>query len=279
MSKLTGRAYTNLEFLRSPEARTIRILSEFVEPQRRFRQFGIRNTVVFFGSAKIKNPIAAKKDFKQLSIIASKKKKITPILNKELQSAEVDLRMSRYYDEAVALSTMLTKWSKTLPVSSRFSICSGGGPGIMEAANKGAIQAGGNSIGLNITLPTEQGSNKYLTPGLDFNFHYFFMRKFWFVYLAKALIIFPGGFGTLDELFEVLTLVQTKKVTKKVVIVVYGREYWNQVINFQAMVNYKTILSNDLSLIRLVDSPEEAFQYLKTELQKNFKSNETKLRL
>lgn len=265
------RAYTNLEFLRSPEARVIRILSEFLEPQRRFKKFGIVNTVVFFGSARIQESTRARKTFSKLASIINNKRGISIELRRRLKEAEVVQKMSRYYDEAMTLSRMLTAWSKTLPAAHRFSICSGGGPGIMEAANKGAMQAGGKSIGLNITLPVEQGSNRYISPGLDFNFHYFFMRKFWFVYLAKALVFFPGGFGTLDELFEVLTLVQTKKMTKKVVIVVYGEEYWNQIVNFRAMVECKTISAKDLKLFHFVNSPEEAFKYLKLELSKNFK--------
>lgn len=267
---LQQRAYTNLEFLRSPHARVIRILSEFLEPQRRFKEHGIENTVVFFGSAKIQDAIKARKKFNKLLLSTKKKGRKSIHLITKLRDAETELKMSRYYQEAMALSKMLTKWSQTLPRARRFAICSGGGPGIMEAANRGAKQAGGKSIGLNITLPSEQSSNKYLSLGLDFNFHYFFMRKFWFVYLAKALVIFPGGFGTLDELFEVLTLVQTKKVRKKVAIVVYGREYWDEVINFQAMVKYKTISMKDLNLFKLVNSPEEAFHYLKTELLRNF---------
>jgi len=265
------RAYTNLEFLRSPQARVIRILSEFLEPQRRFEHYGIENTIVFFGSAKIKDPLTARKRFKELSVSARNEGRKNVRLASKIKDAETELKMSRYYEEAMLLSKMLTKWSKTLPDHLRFAICSGGGPGIMEAANRGAKLAGGKSIGLNITLPSEQSSNRYLSPGLDFNFHYFFMRKFWFVYLAKALVIFPGGFGTLDELFEVLTLVQTKKVRKKVVIVVYGQEYWNEVINFQAMVRYKTISPQDLNLFKLVDSPQQAFQFLKTEFLRNFR--------
>lgn len=269
-NKVPDRAYINLEFLRSSEARTIRILSEFLEPQRRFKKHGVKNTVVFFGSARIKEPTIARKNFREILLRTKKAEKITARLNKKLEDIKIDVKMSQYYEEAIHLSKLLTRWSKSLSENQQFAICSGGGPGIMEAANRGALLAGGRSIGLNITLPFEQGSNQHITSGLSFQFHYFFMRKFWFVYLAKALVIFPGGFGTLDELFEVLTLVQTKKVTKKVAIVIYGKEYWNEVINFNAMMKYKTISAKDLNLFKIVDSPEEAFTYLKRELVKNF---------
>lgn len=263
--RIPDRAYINSEFLLSPEARTLRILSEFLEPQRRFRKFGISNTVVFFGSARVKHPEEAKKNLSRLS---ARLRPRSSLLRK-IEEARVDLKMSSYYKDAETLSRMLTLWSKTLDEKRQFAVCSGGGPGIMEAANKGALLAGGKSIGLNITLPFEQGQNRYITPGLGFRFHYFFMRKFWFVYLAKALVIFPGGFGTLDELFEVLTLVQTKKVTKRVLIVMYGSDYWNEVIDFDAMVRMKTIAAKDLNLLKIVNTPKEAFDILRKGITKN----------
>lgn len=270
IQQLPDRAYLDLEFLRSPEARTIRILSEFLEPKRRFTKSGVKNTVVFFGSARIKPPEIAKKNLGKIQLLIKKNRKNPSRLTKNLEDARIDIKMSRYYKEAIHLSKILSKWSKSLPNDRQFAICSGGGPGIMEAANKGASSAGGRSIGLNITLPYEQGSNQYITQGLSFRFHYFFMRKFWFVYLAKALVVFPGGFGTLDELFEVLTLLQTKKVTKKVAVVIYGKEYWSEVINFKAMLKYKTISPDEVKLFKVVDTPEEAFTYLRKELAKNY---------
>jgi uncharacterized protein (TIGR00730 family) len=178
--------------------------------------------------------------------------------------------MSKYYDEASELARLLTNWSKTLPNSKRFVICSGGGPGVMEAANKGAFQAGGRSIGMNISLPFEQFANRYISKGLSFEFHYFFMRKFWFAYLAKALVAFPGGFGTLDELMEILTLLQTAKVKKRMTVVIYGREYWDKVVNWNQMVKRGMASRKDLNLFKFCDSPREAFEYLKKSLLRNY---------
>jgi hypothetical protein len=178
--------------------------------------------------------------------------------------------MSRYYEETVELARLMTQWSVKLDDQQRFVICSGGGPGIMEAANKGAIMGGGKSIGLNISLPFEQFANPYITKDLNFEFHYFFMRKFWFVYLAKALVVFPGGFGTMDELFEVLTLLQTGKTRKKMTVVLYGSDYWTKVIDFREMVRHGMISQEDLSLFKVLDTPESAFAYLRGELRKNY---------
>ncbi|TLY33758.1 MAG: TIGR00730 family Rossman fold protein [Ignavibacteria bacterium] len=183
--------------------------------------------------------------------------------------------MARYYDDTVELTSMLTRWSKTLKGERRFVICSGGGPGIMEAANKGAALAGGDSIGLNISLPFEQKSNKYVTKDLRFEFHYFFMRKFWFLYLAKAMVMFPGGFGTFDELFEVLTLLQTKKVTKPLPVILYGRSYWNEILNFEGLVRHNTISKRDLELFRFADTPQEAYTHLRDELTKIYKNQKS----
>jgi hypothetical protein len=177
--------------------------------------------------------------------------------------------MSRYYEDARKLSAMVTKWAMSLDDDHKFVVCSGGGPGIMEAANRGALTAGGKSIGLNITLPAEQFSNPYITEGLDFQFHYFFMRKLWFVYLAKALVVFPGGFGTMDELMEALTLLQTGKVTKPLAVVIYGKKYWEEILNLKALIRYRMISRKDLNYIKMVDSPEEAFEYLKGTLMRN----------
>ncbi|MGE5646053.1 MAG: TIGR00730 family Rossman fold protein [Acidobacteriota bacterium] len=227
-------AYKNEEFLDSPDARVLRILSEYLEPYSHFRRERIRDTVVFFGSARI-------------------------------HDAEGPLR--KYYDDARTLARLLTVWSEEIKNSSRrFVVCSGGGPGIMEAANRGAAEAGGKTIGLNIGLPFEQLPNKYITPELLFEFHYFFMRKFWFAYLAKALVVFPGGFGTLDELMEMLTLVQTRKLQKKIIIVLYGSDFWKEVVNFDALVKYGTISPEDLELFQFADDPKSALEILKNGL-------------
>src|SRR5229473_7359628 len=228
-------AYLNETFLESPDARGIRILSEYLEPLSHFRDEKIQDTIVFFGSARIAEEGA----------------------------------MSPYYRDARILARLVTQWSSQIKAPfHRFVICSGGGPGIMEAANRGAAEAGGKTIGLNIGLPFEQQPNPFITPELSFEFHYFFMRKFWFAYLAKALVIFPGGFGTLDELFEVLTLAQTDKLAKKILVVIYGSEYWNRILNFQAFVDAGTISPGDLDQFKIVDTPEDAFEYLRDGLTK-----------
>jgi uncharacterized protein (TIGR00730 family) len=190
----------------------------------------------------------------------------------ELRTAQIQLDMSGYYEDCVKLAKLMTTWSSKLKDSRRFVVCSGGGPGIMEAANKGASLAGGKSIGLNISLPFEQFANPYVSPELNLEFHYFFMRKFWFMYLAKALVVFPGGFGTLDELMEVLTLIQTDKVKKKMTVVIYGTEYWTKVLDFQEMVNRGVVNAEDLKLFKFCDTPEEAFTYLKKSLSRNYLS-------
>lgn len=270
ISNRTPKAYKNLEFLSSPEARSIRLLSEFLEPLRRFRREGIRDTIVFFGSARILSERLAKK---QLNEAKRKLKTVAhpgTALKRMLEVAKINYEMSSYYEDASQLTYQLTQWSMNLVNDTRFVVCSGGGPGIMEAANKGAMKAGGKSIGLNISLPFEQSSNPFVSKGLNFEFHYFFMRKFWFVYPAKALVMFPGGFGTLDEMMEVLTLLQTKKIKKDLTVVLYGRKYWNQVINFEAMVKYGTISLSDLKLFKFADTPDEAFKILKHELTKNY---------
>jgi uncharacterized protein (TIGR00730 family) len=264
-----AKAYNNLDFLNSPEARIIRILAEFMEPRQRFRTHDIRDTIVFFGSARIKNRRDALRDLRKAEA-AARGKRATRTLLAGLRQAQMQLEMSRYYEDTVELARMLTRWSRGLKQSNRFVVTSGGGPGIMEAANKGAILAGGKSIGMNISLPFEQFANRYITPGLNFEFHYFFLRKFWFVYLAKALIVFPGGFGTLDELMEVLTLLQTDKIKKKMTVVIYGSEYWKTVLNFDEMVKRGVINHEDLKLFRFCDSPKEAFDYLKEALLRNY---------
>ncbi|OFV94658.1 MAG: Rossman fold protein, TIGR00730 family [Acidobacteria bacterium RIFCSPLOWO2_12_FULL_54_10] len=237
-------AYRNDRFLDSSDARPLRILSEYLEPLSHFRREGVRDTIVFFGSAR----------------------------------AEEGNRLGKYYNDAQTLATQLTAWSEQLPaVGRRFVVCTGGGPGIMEAANRGALEANGKTIGLNIGLTLEQWPNPYITPELSFEFHYFFMRKFWFAYLAKAMVFFPGGFGTMDELMEVLTLVQTKKLNKKIIIVLYGSKFWNDVIDFESLVRHETISREDLDLFQFADDPETAFRILQDGLTKHYLHPEIKL--
>ena len=250
-------AYQNEPFLNSPDGRLLRILSEYSEPLSRFRREQIQDTVVFFGSARFDSHDHAKARLSELRASSNPNRD-------EITRAQAALKMSRYYEDARKLASMLTDWSIKIPARRRrFVVTTGGGPGIMEAANRGAKEAGGKTIGLNINLPFEQFPNPYITPSLNFEFHYFFMRKFWFAYLAKALVIFPGGFGTFDELFEILTLAQTDKLAKKILVVIYGSEYWHNLINFQTMIDAGTISAKDLDLFKLVDTPEEGFEFLR----------------
>lgn len=266
------KAYKNLEFLSSAEARTVRILAEYYEPRARLRRNSIADTVVFFGSARLKSKKDARKELRLLKQAA--KNKNTSIYKRKIADAERNLAMSQYYEDATELSRKLTEWSLNLPTDDhRFIITSGGGPGIMEAANKGATLAGGPTIGMNISLPFEQFINKYVEPELAFEFHYFFMRKFWLVYPAKALIIFPGGFGTLDELMEVLTLIQTEKLQKKLQVVVYDEKFWNKVINFEALVEMGTISKGDLKLFSFCNTVDEAFNIITKHLSTHYLNN------
>jgi uncharacterized protein (TIGR00730 family) len=260
-------AYQNEPFLNSPDGRILRMLAEYQEPLARFRREQIQDTVVFFGSARFQGHKDAAKILANLE--QNHFSSPTAQLETDLKRAQAGLNMARYYEDARKLAYMLTKWSIQIPARRhRFVVTTGGGPGIMEAANLGAHEAGGKSIGLNIQLPFEQYPNQYITPALNFQFHYFFMRKFWFAYLAKGLVIFPGGFGTMDELFEILTLAQTDKLAKKILVIIYGSEYWNRIINFQAFVDAATVSPQDLDQFKVVDNPEEAFEYLRDGLTK-----------
>lgn len=272
------KAYKNADFLNSPDARSLRILSEFLEPLRRFRYEGIRDTIVFFGSARTRPRKEALKALQIIERRMKRSKRVDRRAREEHDQAVADVHMSRYYEDAVVLSKLLTQWSKKLFHQNRFVVCSGGGPGIMEAANRGAFLAKGKSIGLNISLPFEQYPNRYISKEFNFEFHYFFMRKFWFAYLGKAFVMFPGGFGTLDEMMEVLTLLQTSKIKKKVTLVLYGSEYWKKVVNFDAMVQSGVISKSDMDLFVFKDSPQDAFRYLTRELRKNY-PNETRTTL
>lgn len=264
------KAYENIDFLKGSYGREIRILSEFAEPRSRFIKEKIKDTIVFFGSARIKSPEVAKQHFKDLKKKLAKQKNKDATLLKEFENAKVILEMSKYYEESAKLAKMLTKWSNTLDHGRRFVICSGGGPGVMEAANKGATTNGGKSIGLNISLPHEQFPNPYISEELNFEFHYFFMRKFWFVYLAKAMVIFPGGFGTMDELFEVLTLLQSNKIQKDLTVVLYSEDFWKKIINFPELIRLGVISADDMKLFKFCNTPEETFIYLKKSLTRKF---------
>lgn len=249
-------AYREEAFLQSQDSRPLRILSEYLWPLSHFQDERIQDTIVFFGSARIQ------------------------------ESGP----LSRYYGEARELSRLVTQWSQSLTASKqgattapldepthRFVVCTGGGPGIMEAANRGAYDAGGKTIGLNIGLPFEQRPNPYITPELSFEFHYFFMRKFWFAYLAKALVVFPGGFGTLDEMTELLTLAQTQKLENKILIVLYGSSFWKEILNFEAMVKHGVISASDLELFQFAETPETALSILKTGLTQYYLEPESVL--
>ena len=261
-------AYENPNFIRSPDGRILRILAEYQEPLARFRRERIQDTVVFFGSARF----ASRSDAETALQVLEKPASRTPAPPEEqakVRRARAAVEMARYYEDARQLASMLAQWSMRLPFKRhRFVVTTGGGPGIMEAANRGAYEAGAKTIGLNIRLPYEQFPNRYITPSLNFEFHYFFMRKYWFAYLAKALVIFPGGFGTMDELFEILTLAQTEKLAKKILVIIYGRDYWERVLNFKSLVDAGTIAARDLDLYRVVDSPDEAFRILRDGLTK-----------
>ena len=262
-------AYENKKFLNGPDGRILRILAEYQEPLARFRRERIQDTIVFFGSARFHSRPQAEQALQLLE----KPYSATPAPPEEqarIRRARADVEMARYYEDARRLAYLVTRWTKSInQPRHRFVICTGGGPGIMEAANLGAAEAGGKTIGMNINLPFEQMPNPYITPELNFEFHYFFMRKLWFAYLAKALVVFPGGFGTFDELFELLTLAQTQKLAKRMCIVVYGKDYWDRVVNFQALVDAGTISPEDMQLFHWANTPEEAFDCLCEDLTRH----------
>ena len=262
------KAYENSDFINSSQARSIRILAEYYEPQERLRLYNIHDTVVFYGSARIKAPEDAQNELEKLQ--AQAKLEPQKNLSKELAQAKFQVTSSQYYQQAEDLAYKLTEWSMTLEKKQRFVVCSGGGPGIMEAANRGADEAGGRTVGMNISLPFEQDPNPYITEKLSFEFHYFFMRKFWFVYLAKALVVFPGGFGTMDEFFELLTLIQTGKVTKPLCVIMYGTDFWNKVVNFDEMIKWGVIDEGDMELFHPVNDVDTAFETLKAHFEKEF---------
>lgn len=262
------KAYEDLKFLDSPDGRTVRMLTEYLQPRSKFRKHKIMDTIVFFGSARLKSKRDAMKDYNE---IKNKNPKSIKGFAGKLREAQLMVNMSKYYEDAVELSRRITEWSLNLETSAnRFIVCTGGGPGIMEAANKGAKKAGGYSVGLNISIPYEQFVNKYVTPELSFEFHYFFMRKFWFAYLSKAFVIFPGGFGTMDELFEVLTLIQTEKIRKKLALIIYDEKYWKSIINFDELVDKGVISADDLKLFTFCNSLDEAYDATVKHLKKYY---------
>jgi uncharacterized protein (TIGR00730 family) len=261
-SEFSTVPYLNTDFLKSPAARTIRMLSEYLEPAERLRRARIRDTIVFFGSARSPSPEQAAQHLADVNKQIVEAGAVSKELDQARTRATAAVKLARYYHDAVELSRRLTEWSKSLTGNYDFIICSGGSGGMMEAANRGAALAGGKTIGFNIQLPHEQAVNSYVPRELVFNFHYFFMRKFWFVYLAKALVIFPGGFGTMDEFFEVLTLIQTKKPRKTMPVVLFGSEYWDEVIDFDAFVRWGTVSPEELEVFYKTDSVDDAYTYL-----------------
>ena len=277
-------AYENSTFLNGPDGRIIRIVAEYSEPLARFRRERIQDTVVFFGSARFRGREEADHELELLENTGStrpapseeqpaKPPEIAAGRATDLQRkrAVAAVEMARYYEDARRLAAMLTNWAKAIPSRRhRFVVTSGGGPGIMEAANRGAHEAGGVTVGMNIRLPFEQSPNPYITPSLNFEFHYFFMRKLWFAYLAKALVVFPGGFGTLDEMFEILTLAQTQKLAKKITVVIYGSDYWKRVFNLDVLVDTGAISPKDIELFQFADTPEQAFEMLRQGLTQNY---------
>jgi hypothetical protein len=271
--KRSPKAYLNPGFLKSRDARIVRMMCEYLEPLQRFQRLDVRETVVFFGSARARPPVAVRTELE--AAMEEKKKHPASRLPRELRERlsrlERDMQLSIYYEEAAELAALVTQWAKSLNQGNRFVICSGGGPGIMEAANRGATErAGGHTIGLAISLPTEERPNPFITPDLLFEFHYFFMRKLWFAYLACALVIFPGGFGTMDELFEILTLVQTRKISRPLPIILYGKRFWEDFLDVDALIRWGTISPKDVNLFKVCDSPKEAFEHLKKELLRHY---------
>lgn len=263
LSQHPDKAYKNIEFLNSPAARNIRVQCEFTEPGERFRKLGIKHSVVFFGSAR---PLPMDEAQKNLADVKAKNP-----TEKELKIAENKVRLSKYYEATRELAYEFTKWElERTQGKQQVYICTGGGPGIMEAGNRGATEAGGKSIGLGISLPFEQSNNPYIPQDYSFEFHYFFVRKYWFHYISKAMVAFPGGFGTMDELFEVLTLIQTRKSTKRLPILLYGKEYWDDVLDFEKYVDWGVISPEDLDLFQFVDDVQEAKEIITRELMEHY---------
>ena len=267
MSKQPSKAYDDSDFLNGHDARPIRVLCELMQPESRLREQGVDNTIVFFGSARPKPSTVAAENLAAYENSLPVESERTGEQVAELQKLTSIKNLSKYYDQAVELSSKLTTWSENNPSNEKYYICSGGGPGMMEAANKGANEVDGKSIALGISLPFEQGVNPYADPDLSFEFHYFFLRKFYFLYHAKAVVVFPGGFGTMDELFETLTLAQTNKLHKKMPVFLYGKEFWDGLINFDHFIKWGVISPADVNLFRIVDDVDDAFAQITASLQ------------
>lgn len=270
-TKRLKKAYDNSKFIHSRDGRILRIISEYLYPEQRLSRAGIKRAVIFFGSARIEPTLDLETkihNFEQQLISLTDSSKRQEII-KLIEKCQHKLRLSKYYDDARLISYNITKWSNEQPKAKQVAICTGGGPGIMEAANRGANDAGGRSIGLNISLPFEQESNQFISPDLNFEFHYFFMRKFWLVYLSQILVVFPGGFGTIDELMEILTLRQTNKMRIPKQIFLYSSEWWSKVINFNYLAEMGVISPEDLNLFTYVNTPEEATKQIITNLTNN----------
>ncbi len=268
-TKWPVKAYANRTFLNCSEARSIRVQCELTEPKHRLQENAVHNTIVFFGSARIQSEAVARAHLEELERKGRAAETPEEEWKRELGMARSRVEMSAYYEYARALARRLTEWSMKIEnPKHRFVVCSGGGPGIMEAANRGAEEAGGKSIGFGISLPFEQQNNPYVTRELNFEFHYFFVRKYWFLYHAESLVVFPGGYGTMDELFEMLTLLQTNKIEKYMPIVLIGSGFWNEVVNFERLCAHGVISENDLKMFRILDSVEEAEEFIVSELSK-----------
>ena len=268
--------YRDAVFMESLPARPVRILTEYIDPLERLRREKVGDTIVMFGSARI---LSREQALARLEKVRKAgKRRSTPERRTALRDAKASLEMSRYYEEARELARRITSWAMSLGDNPRrFVICSGGGPGIMEAANLGAAEAGGKSIGLSIELPHEQRPNDYISPELSFMFHYFFMRKLWFAQLAKALIIFPGGYGTMDELWEMLTLMQTGKLQRRNLILIYGRKYWDRVLDWKHMLRCGTIDKHEYGLLEFADTVDQAFERVRKGLEAHHMEPDTLL--
>ena len=273
MTKQPSKAYENIDFLNEHGARPIRVLCELIEPDSRLKKQGIENTIVFFGSARPKPLAEAKRDLDELLSSNKDEDSLDQGTKAEVQRARRILKLSEYYDKAVQLAEKVAEWGKNNN-GKKYHICSGGGPGMMEAANRGADNRKCESIAYGISLPFEQGVNSFATPELSFEFHYFFIRKFYFLYHAKAVVVFPGGFGTMDELFETLTLIQTKKINKSIPIYLFGKDFWSGLINFNQFVEWGVISPDDLKLFKIVDTVDEAFQAVTKDLTQDENSCE-----